>query len=244
MNRSVQSPPAWHPDEISFLEQEGALAPGINAIPLERVRERWIHRTLREVFLSPTGYVAKRYCHFPGRKDYRKVWQREHRALVRLRGLNVPQSAGFITVQHSANVTGILHVRSLLPGSGVQWRSNSDIERLADLLSSFHSRLVVTLDPQKENFIFTSLRDRDIGFIDFGRARVFHSRNPLMLFNIGKELAKLGIEGGLTEPQFAAFIGHYDKKTTYSRGQKAIISASMRYWQRRHNRRLKQTKNH
>lgn len=239
MNPSGHTSPPWHPDELAFLREHGALAPGVGLDEFEQARERWIHSTLREVFLSPLGLVAKRYTHFPGRRDHRRVWQREHNALARLRGLNVPDTRGYLSVNHGRGVTGVLHLRTMLPGTPAQWSSAREIEMLAQLLAQFHQRLVVTLDPQQENFIITDVGEGRLGFIDFGRARTFRARHPLMLFNVGKELAKLGIEGGLTETQLHSFFTAYERLVDFTTRQWKLIGLSQSYWQKRHARKAR-----
>ncbi|MBJ6138731.1 hypothetical protein [Marinobacter litoralis] len=235
-NTASRLPPAWHPDELHFLEQQGISNANLHAANLTRVKERWIHNTLREVFLSNNGYVLKRYSHFPGRKDYRKVWKREHDALCRLEGLNTPTSKNYISVQHTAGISSTLHVRTLLPGATVSWDSDDDLDHLAKFMSAIHWRYVVTLDPQQENFIRTDNPEYPIGFIDFGRARTYNGMTPFMLINIGKDLAKLSIEGGLTPQQFVTFSNHYNRYINLNPLQDALVRLSIRYWKGRHNR--------
>lgn len=243
MNKTDRLSPAWHPDELDFLRRHRIL--GADALPqdLTRVKERWIYNTLREVFLTTNGYVLKRYSHFPGRKDYRKVWKREHDALCRLSGLSAPDSMGYIGVNHGAGIAGILHLRTLVPGSPAIWRSEDDLKNLADLMVGIHQRHVVTLDPQQENFIYTGNHEHPIGFIDFGRARVFRTMSPLMLINMGKDLAKLEIEGGLSHQQFSVFSQHYQDRIQFNPAQKTVVQLSVRYWQNRHARKQQRNKN-
>lgn len=234
MKKTDRLSPAWHPDELDFLWQQGVLEADTLPQDLTRVKERWIYNTLREVFLTTNGYVLKRYSHFPGRKDYRKVWKREHDALSKLSDLSTPDSMDYISVNHGAGITGVLHLRTLLPGLPAVWQSEDDVKNLADLMARIHQRHVVTLDPQQENFIRTDNREHPVGFIDFGRARVFRSMSPLMLINVGKELAKLGIEGGLSHQQFNVFCRYYQDRMQFNPTQKTIARLSVRYWRNRH----------
>lgn len=232
-------PPDWHPDELSFLSRHGLLGSDTALDDLDKVKERWIHNTVREVFLAPGGFVIKRYSHHPGRKDYRKVWKREHTALRRLSGLPVPDSLGYITVSHGHGVTSVLHLRTYMQGAPMSWRSDKDLQDLAELIAAFHDQGVVTLDPQQENFIRTQDPAQPVGFIDFGRARIFRPMSLLMLINVGKELSRLSNEGGLTPPQFEAFLRHYEHAMRYSQGQWAVVQWSYRHWQRRHARKVR-----
>ena len=52
------------------------------------LHRRWVYRTLREVWLVDEQVVEKRFLHHPGRRDWRPLWQREHRALERLAGFD------------------------------------------------------------------------------------------------------------------------------------------------------------
>lgn len=239
MTRTKYSPPEWHPDEVAFLQHQNVITEQSPLGAVERVKERWIHNTLREVFLTPNSYVLKRYTHFPGRKDYRKVWSREHNALVRLSGLPVPKSLGFAKVAHQPGTTSVLHLRTMLEGAPVQWSPNGDMQRLARLLSAFHKQRVVTLDPQQENFIRLDQSTGELGFIDLGRARVFGGTTPLMLVNVGKELARLSIEGGLSPEQFQLFLSHYQNEADLTPFQQRVVRASLRSWLKRHARKLK-----
>src|SRR5690606_39539356 len=201
MARTKYSPPEWHPDEVAFLQHHDVITEQSPLGAAERVKKRWIHNTLREVFLTSNGYVLKRYTHFPGRKDYRRVWSREHNALVRLSGLPAPKSLGFAKVAHQPGTTSVLHLRTMLEGAPVQWNPHGDMQRLAQLLSAFHKHRVVTLDPQQENFIRLDQSTGKLGSIDLGRARAFRGTTPLMLATVANELTRLRIESGLAREQ-------------------------------------------
>ena len=106
--------------------------------------------------------------------------------------------------------------------------------RLARLISAFHKRMVVTLDPQQENFIRLDQSTGELGFIDLGRARVFNRTTLLMLVNVGKELSRLSLEGGLSAQQFQQFLTHYFEEVDLTPFQHRIVQASLRYWLKRH----------
>lgn len=204
--------PEWHAEELRFLTAAGVLGVQKDGLPpddagITCVKKRWIHSTLRQVYITDNGFVIKRYSHFPGRKDYRLPWRREHRALQRLTGLNVPTTHGYIRVRHSRQTYSHTFVRTLLPGSELSWKSERQIDQAAKLLVSFHRLGVVTLDPSRENFIQTE--DGNIGFIDFGRARTFSRGSPLAPINMGKDLFRLLRTGELSREQFDLFLDRY-----------------------------------
>ncbi|MBL1271837.1 MAG: hypothetical protein COB25_005255 [Oceanospirillales bacterium] len=233
MNDISRQSPGWHPDELAFLGKHRVLQHTGEIPGLTCIKQRWVYNTLREVFLTENGYILKRYSHFPGRKDYRKVWKREHDALCRLGDLNTPDSMGYINVKHNRNLSGTLHLRTLLPGSTVNWATENRVESLAEFMADIHRRHVVTLDPQHENFIDTHNHHHPIGFIDFGRARVFSGMNLPMLLHIGKDLAKLRIDGGLNHRQFEAFSQHYQQCVQFNALQNAIVNLSVGHFLRR-----------
>ena len=234
MRASPHKPLAWNPKEIAFLGANAALGPGEDTQTLTTVKTRWVYNTLREVFIAPAGYVVKRFSHFPGRKDYRPVWRREHLALQQLSGLSVPRTKGYLKVAHPGGESSVLYLRELVPGTPLVCVDDDQAAAMAYLLHAFHARGVVTLDPQAENFIAVDRDDGALAFIDFGRARCFSPRNPLLYANIGKELLKLKREGGLSPGRYAMFLDAYRSAGTYSRFNWAIIDSSFNFWQQRY----------
>lgn len=233
----------WHPEEISFLQKCEVICQTDELGALQPIKVRWIHSTLREVFIAPSGYVLKRFSHFPGRKDFRQVWRREHQALTRLEGLPVPKSLGYIKVRHAAGRHSVLHIKEFIPGRPLESPRGPIIKQIAGLLASFHDRGVVTLDPQPENFIEMLTPGSTIACIDFGRARTFRKRSPLFLFNIGKEMLRLDREGGLSRQQFEAFTRAYRATRTLSELEWGLIHSSYLYWQWRYGRKDRKSKN-
>ncbi|WP_144823752.1 hypothetical protein [Marinobacter piscensis] len=233
MNTPNRQSPDWHPEELSFLNKNKVIKTVAATHDLALIKKRWAYNTLREVFLTENGYVLKRYTHFPGRKDYRKIWQREHDALKRLEGLNTPDSIGYLNVKHSARISGTLHLRTFLPGSAVDWSNEQSLQSLAALIAGIHKKHVVLLDPQRENFICTHSQPVSLSFIDFGRARVFRGMNPLTLLHIGKDLAKLRTNGELSRTQLEIFNKRYYQLMQFSPLQSSVINFSKNYWLRR-----------
>ena len=237
MTKTTDNSPSWQPKEIAFLREKGVIAPDQSPSQLNRIKERWIHQTLREVFLSSTGFVVKRFTLHPGRKDRRPVWKREHQALRRLSGLNVPRTLGFITCTAPDGIKHVCYVRQLLPGSPLDTQEDKAALAMADLLAAIHRRGVVTLDPQQDNFISpASSANGELAFIDMGRARCFKIWNPQLYLNIGKEMVRLQREGGLTAAQFQAYLSRYQAIFQPARPAQWLIAINYRHWTKRYDR--------
>lgn len=175
------------------------------------IKQRWIHNTLREVYIHERRFVIKRYLRFAGRGDPRRTWQREHRALLRLQGLPVPQSLGFVVDRHDQAKRVVLHIKTYVAGNQPGQMSRDELWELASLLDSIHRRCVVTLDPSLHNLV----RDRDgqLHFIDLGRARVHSWRGMFFCIDLGKELCRLYRETlQLDDERFAVFMHAYRQR--------------------------------
>jgi hypothetical protein len=154
----------------------------------ENVRTRQREDALREVFVLDDAYVLKRFTWDEGRPPPRPLWQIEHAALARVKGLPLPQSIGYRARTEQGRRI-VEYVRTYLPGTPVK-RFGLDEARLAgDLLAHIHARRVVTDDALKGNFL--RLPDGTLGFVDFGRARVYPRITPAMTTLVGRELAKV-----------------------------------------------------
>ena len=116
------------------------------------LNRRWVYRTLREVYLEPGGVVAKRFVHHRGRRDWRRVWQREHAALERLSGLPVPRSLGY-GMHNGGEGREIILRKEYLAGEPVAAVGEREAVDMARLLAAIHERGVVTGDPSRENFL-------------------------------------------------------------------------------------------
>lgn len=229
--------PPWQPCEINFLREKRVLSPNQSPSQLNRIKERWIHQTLREVYISTTGFVVKRFTLHPGRKDFRAVWKREHQALLQLSGLNVPRTHGFVKCTAPGGIKHVCYVRQLIPGSPIDTNNESTAAAMADLLAAIHRKGVVTLDPQKNNFISTAPSvNEDLAFIDMGRARCFKIWNPQLYLGIGKEMVRLQREGGLTSAQFQTYLSRYQSIFQPIRFAQWLISFNYRHWIRRYER--------
>ncbi len=159
--------------------------------PLESRRllsSRWVYRTLREVYLENGHTVLKRFVHHPGRRDLRRVWAREDRALRRLAGLPVPASYGFVAGR-CADGPEILLRKEYIPGTPLQVPTERDAMDVGHLLGLIHERAVAIGDPAMENFVRTQAGE--LYAIDFGRARTFIYRTPYFHFYAGKDMARV-----------------------------------------------------
>lgn len=237
MSETSNKNPEWQSAEIEFLLHHGIISDPDHLREFSCVKSRWVYSTLREVLLTPSGHVLKRFTHLPGRRDHRRVWLREHRALQKLGGHHAPRSLGFVTAANPAKKSStVLYVREMLPGSPIPVMSETTVEKIAELLADFHQRGVVTLDPQPENFIVPEGDPEQLGFIDFGRARCFRSGGLLMLLHIGKEIHRLRIEAGLNQRLFDHFLEAYFSVAKLTPIKHRIVIGSYRYWRKRHGR--------
>lgn len=173
---------------------QGSSTPGDTHLLLS---SRWVYRTLREVYLENHSVVLKRFVHHPGRRDFRRVWAREDRALRRLIGLPVPATFGFQRRQANGIVEYLLR-KSFIPGEPLTQLDAETAGAMGALLGRIHARRVVTCDPSRANFIRAP--DGVLHFIDFGRARTFFWQTPLFLFYAGKDLARCYRTGVGSDP--------------------------------------------
>ncbi|MDX1634991.1 MAG: hypothetical protein R3280_10155 [Marinobacter sp.] len=139
MSETSHKNPTWQQAEIDFLLRNGIVSRPQQLQEFNHVKSRWVYRTLREVLLTPSGHVLKRFTHFPGRRDHRRVWLREHAALTRLEGFSAPKSLGFITVRHAdAKCTSVLYAREMIPDRPIGRVDDTVLEKIAELLAQFH----------------------------------------------------------------------------------------------------------
>ncbi|WP_148861672.1 BUD32 family EKC/KEOPS complex subunit [Marinobacter fonticola] len=234
MNTTDETTLEWHAEEQRFLQKNGVIGSQAELEALSPLKSRWIHNTRREVYITPSGYVLKRFCQFPGRKDFRRVWRREHRALARLEGLSVPRSLGYMQADHSAGRSSVLYVRSCLAGDPLEHIALPDIPRVADLFATFHNRGVVTLDPQPENFLHPASQPDTLAFIDFGRARVYNAVNPLLYISIGKEMLRLTREGRLSDEQLEQVLARYAESKKMNGLAGMLIHLGLAFWRWRY----------
>jgi hypothetical protein len=189
---------------------------------------RWVYRTLREVYLEDGHTVLKRFVHHPGRRDLRRVWVREDRALRRLAGLPVPHTYGY-TVGRCEEGPEILLRKEFIPGKPLQVPTERDAADVGHLLGMIHQRAVVIGDPAMENFVRTQAGE--LYAIDFGRARTFLARTPYFYFYAGKDMARVFRTAILGRSDlWPVFRGAYFAQFRPLAAARALTCRSTRFW--------------
>lgn len=152
------------------------------------VRVRESHGIAREVFLLEGRYVVKRYtCAVPPRAG-RRPWSMEDTALRRLEGRGAPLPVGFVEARSGDGLQATL-VRGFVAGTRVEGLDAELVTKMAATMAAIHGRRVTTEDAHRENFVRRA--DGALAFIDFGKARVFRRRNPLLYAGIAFDLHRL-----------------------------------------------------
>ncbi len=210
---------------IKFIQALDPSDPGLFS-----TKDCWVRSTRRKVYILDGQTVIKEYVHHPGRKYRRQPWRKEHKALIRLQGFNVPKSYGYC-VQRNAEGRKV-HVLSkeYIEGGTVKEPSETFIEDFARLLACIHRQRVITNDPALSNTLYTE--EEQLYFIDFDKARTFHTSGPCFQFYVGKELSMVYLralkkDAGL----FRQFTREYYAYTrTFGVIGRCIIDLSLRYW--------------
>ena len=168
--------------------------PDRNAAAVRRILEsgdwsllhrRQVRGVLREAFVTSDGYVIKRYTHLGRPPLIRRPWSLEHRALRRLQGDGAPLPVGYVVDRVDGSLRATL-VRHYLAGEPVTSLEPSTVEEIAGLLARFHDAGVTTDDAHLQNFLHAD--HGALAFLDFGRARIFHRYNPLLLAGVAVDL--------------------------------------------------------
>jgi tRNA A-37 threonylcarbamoyl transferase component Bud32 len=192
---------------------------------------RWVYRTLREVYLEDGREIVKRFVHHKGRRDWRRVWQREDCALRRLEGLPVPKTHGYCKNRSAEGPEYILR-KQYIAGTPLTTLTTQEAQDMGTLLARIHERGVVTGDPSHENFLRAI--DGELYFIDFGRARTWRMRTPLFYLYAGKDLARLyrtGLPG--RADLWPVFLQAYRATFSLAHPWDWLLSASLHYWRHR-----------
>lgn len=161
----------------------------IAAGPLSLIHQREVRGVLREVFRVGDGHVLKRYTYAGPQPRLRHPWVVEYSALTRLGGRGAPSVVGYATERDGDSFRGML-LRRFLPGDPVGAIDRGLADEIARLLAGFHGAGVTTEDAHRHNFL--RLKDGDLAFMDFGRARVFGTWNPLLPAGIAFDLHRFG----------------------------------------------------
>lgn len=199
------------------------------------LHRRWVYHTLREVWMVDESLVEKRFQHFPGRRDWRPLWKREHQALQQLEGLPVPRSLGWRRDSSPQGPLYVLH-KSFVPGEPLRTTTARDAADMGELLASFHQRLVVNNDPSPSNFVRTP--EGQLACIDFGRSRTFRWKSSYFYFYVGKELARLYRTGLMSCPAlWDSFLASYQRHSTLLQRHEKMVLWSFNFWRWRARRR-------
>lgn len=227
--------PPWTDAELDLL---GAVVRGDPRSwrALRPLAQRWVRSTLRQVYVVPGRLLIKRYLNYPGRRDPRRPWRREHRALQRLRGLPVPRSYGLVRSRAADGARAVTVAKSYIPGEPLAGFDEARLEEAAGLLAGFHRRGVVTMDPQLANFLVG--RDGLLYFVDLGRARCLPARSPALELHIGKEMVRfrreaLAGDAALDERFQAAY---WRARGEPGRWRWRAVEGSRAWWARRYER--------
>ena len=204
-------------------ENESAVRQVLATTGWTLVRDRSPGGVHREVFLTGDGHVVKRFTH-PGKPPrFRQPWVVEHRALERLGGRGAPRPIGYVRDEADGRVTATM-VRHYLEGEPVGPVDDELTSEIASLLAEFHDAGVATNDAHLNNFV--RMRDGKLGFLDFGRARVFSRANPLLYAGVAMELHRFRRATlKQDERRWEAFLGTYFHRSPFGTLGNRLIRA-------------------
>ena len=203
---------------------------------LDLKRERWVKKTLRQVYVSKEERVVKCFFHHPGRRDFRKPWVQEDRALRVLKGLNVPETYGYRKIRTSDGMPGVIYTKQYIKGETLQHATADVAASMGELLAGFHNRGVVTLDPAVQNFVRSP--GGRLFFIDFGRARIYPGKGPVFQIMVGKEFFRVYREAFIWDRHLlelfkSAYRRHRPEKPG---SENWLVEKSFSYWKKRYKR--------
>ncbi|UCC15487.1 MAG: hypothetical protein JSW21_06070 [Gammaproteobacteria bacterium] len=144
---------------------------------LEPMQQRRVRGVLRSVHRAGDRFVIKRYVHGESPPPRRRPWVVENTALTRLGGLHAPKAIGYIEEKTDCGMTATL-VRQFVAGDPIAEPDGKLAREIASLMAALHGRGVTTEDAHRHNFIRTP--EGELMFLDFGKARVFETGNPLI----------------------------------------------------------------
>jgi hypothetical protein len=191
---------------------------------------RWVYRTLREVYLEDGHTVLKRFVHHPGRRDLRRVWVREDRALRRLAGLPVPHTVRLRRWAAARKVRKSCCARNSFPGTPLQVPTERDAADVGHLLGLIHERAVV--DRRSGH---GELRADAGGRVVRHRLRTgphLHlARTPYFYFYAGKDMARVFRTAILGRSDlWPVFRGAYFAQFRPLAAARALTCRSTRFW--------------
>lgn len=146
----------------------------------------------RDVFVYQNQYLIKTYTIEVHHRDNRWPWEREHAALLRLKGLPVQQSYGYQRMR-VGSADRVVHMKSYIIGSVVDTFNRHTAKQAANLLARMHERGVVTENAQPQNFAIGT--DDELYCVDLGRALSLKPFSIPLYYFAGRELAKFRRNG-------------------------------------------------
>lgn len=198
-----------------------------------------LHRKKKKnIFLEIYRYqqtTVKRFIKTASFPDMRKVWEMEHKALQKLSGLPVPNSYGF-KINKLKGAKEIIYIREFIEGETIENFTTPDMKPLATIMARIHERGVITRDPAPENFIRAT--NGEPVFIDFGRAALLNPKNPLIIYYVGKELARVHHHALQDSPVlYKRFYNHYMNTSDMGPVKTRLANFISRIWYKRISRR-------
>jgi len=196
-------------------------------------KSRKKYSTERHVFVIDDRYVVKRYRAYAWGRWWTPYWKREHEALERLRGLPVPQTYGYFRARTGPNRDAI-YARECVRGESLQDSipilTEAVLPEVARLVAEVHNRLVIANDYALHNLL--RAEDGRLYFIDFHRARTFHSRNLNYWLYVGKDLCHIyKVSCWRDAKLFSAFLNLYFAcPGTAQGGERATVLHAFRFW--------------
>lgn len=172
-----------------MLDGEPELRAFLNIAPdyagLRVIFDRRDKNTVRNVYVLDERVLIKTFTEHPGKRDRKKPWAQEHRALQWLKGLPVPESHGCDAVQRQDGRTMFMLRKEYLPGAPLETLNTHTIHRFAELMNAMNARGVVANDPARANVLQRS--DGELAMFDFGKAKLFGWKTPRFWWYLGKE---------------------------------------------------------
>ncbi len=152
---------------------------------LRVIFDRRDKNTVRNVYVLDERVLIKTFTEHPGRRDRKKPWAQEHKALQWLKGLPVPASHGCDVVQRRDGRSMFVLRKEYLPGAPMESLNAQSIRQFAELMSAMNARGVVANDPARANVLQRS--DGGLAMFDFGKTKLFRWKTPRFWWYLGKE---------------------------------------------------------
>lgn len=152
---------------------------------LRVIFDRRDKNTVRNVYVLDERVLIKTFTEHPGKRDRKKPWAQEHKALQWLKGFPVPESYGCDTLPRRDGRTMFVLRKEFLPGAPLETLNTRFTHQFAELMSAMNARGVVANDPARANVLQRS--DGGLAMFDFGKAKLFHWKTPRFWWYLGKE---------------------------------------------------------